>query len=84
MLLGCTWSVEGSTGCYLVEPGQCRAVLVGTWWYWVRTGGTGCQCEKMYGLHDLNHQIIEYSEREKSDYEKMYRRTEFPLVDGVE
>ena len=65
MLLGGTRSVLGGSGRYLVVLGQNR----------------GCQCEKMYGLHDLNHQIIEYSEREKSDYEKTYKRTEFPLVD---
>ena len=28
-------SVQGSTGWYLMELGQKKAVLVGTWWYWV-------------------------------------------------
>ena len=26
---------EGSSGWYFVVLGQFRAVLVGTWWYWV-------------------------------------------------
>ena len=30
------WSVCGS-GCYLVVLGKYKAVMVGTWWYWVRT-----------------------------------------------
>ena len=45
MVLDCTWSVEGGTGCYLVVMGRYRVVLVGT--------------------HGLNHQIIQYSEKEK-------------------
>ena len=36
--IDCTWSVEGGTGCYLVVLGQYRMVLVGTWWYWIKTG----------------------------------------------
>ena len=30
------WSVC-SSGCYLVVLGKYKAVMVGTWWYWVRT-----------------------------------------------
>ena len=30
-----TGSVEGGTGWYLIVPGQWKAVLVVTWWYWV-------------------------------------------------
>ena len=30
-----TGSVEGGTGWYLVVLGQCRPLLVGTWWFWV-------------------------------------------------
>ena len=35
-MLFATLDREGSTGCYLLFMGECRAVLVGTWWYWVR------------------------------------------------
>ena len=28
-------SVQGGTGWYLMVLGQWKAVLVGTWWYWV-------------------------------------------------
>ena len=38
LVLDCTWSVEGSNGCYLVVLHQYRVVLVGTWWYWIKTG----------------------------------------------
>ena len=37
LVLDCTWSVEGSNGCYLVVMDQYRVVLVGTWWYWIKT-----------------------------------------------
>ena len=33
-----TGSVEGSSGWYLVVLGQYRAVLVGSWWFWVSIG----------------------------------------------
>ena len=33
-----TGSVWGGTWLYLVILDQYRAVLVGTWWYWVITG----------------------------------------------
>ena len=36
-----TGSVEGGTGWYSVVLGQWEAVLVCTWWYWVKRGGTG-------------------------------------------
>ena len=54
MALGGTVPIRGGTGWFLVELGlygdevvdimvpiQKKAVLVGTWWYWVRTGSTG-------------------------------------------
>ena len=58
MVLGGTWSVWSSSRWYwvivgqhfmvLCVVGQYRAILVGTWWYWVRMernclilGGTG-------------------------------------------
>ena len=34
-------SVWGGSGWYLVELGFNRAVLVGTWWYWVSIGQYG-------------------------------------------
>ena len=50
-----TGSVEGSTGWYSVVLGQNRAVLVASM----------MSFQKIYGLHGLNHQIIEYSKKEK-------------------
>ena len=51
MVLGCTWSVRGGPGWFLVILGQYRALLVGTWWYWVSRrrcwlifGGAGSVC----------------------------------------
>ena len=38
LVLDCTWSVEGGTGCYFRVLGQNRVVLVSTWWYWIKTG----------------------------------------------
>ena len=35
MILGGTGTVQGGAGWYLVVLGQYKAVLVGTWWYWV-------------------------------------------------
>ena len=50
MLLGGTGSIEGGTGRYLVILDQNRAVLVAS-----------VICfQKMFGLHGLNHQIVEY------------------------
>ena len=50
MLLGGTGSVQGGTGWYLVILDQNRAVLVAS-----------VTCfQKIFGLHGLNHQIIEY------------------------
>ena len=49
LLLGGTGSVYCSTGWYLVVLGQNRAVLV-----------TNVICfQKIYGLHAVNHQIIQ-------------------------
>ena len=50
MLLGGTGSIEGGTGRYLVILDQNREVLVAS-----------VMClQKIFGLHGLNHQIIEY------------------------
>ena len=50
-----TGSVEGGTGWYSVVLGQNRAVLV----------ASTTSFQKIYGLHGLDHQIIEYSKKEK-------------------
>ena len=72
-----TGSLEGGTGWYSMVLGQNRAVLFGS---------TIC-FQKIYGLHGLNHQIIEYSKKGKSDYGQTHtqtdRQTEFPLVDST-
>ena len=44
--------------------------------------------QKIFGLHGLNHQIIEYSKKEKVMTDKSTdrptdRQTEFPLVDST-
>ena len=41
--------------------------------------------QKIYGLHDgLNHQIIQYSKKEKvMMYKQTETQTEFPLVDST-
>ena len=30
--------IQGGTGRYMMVLGQYGAVLVGTWWYWIRIG----------------------------------------------
>ena len=40
-----------NTGCYLVVLGQYRAVLVGTWWFKVRTGW--CSLPVWYALENV-------------------------------
>ena len=50
-----TGSVEGGTGWYSVVLGQNRAVLAASM----------MSFHKIYGLHGLNHKIIEYSKNEK-------------------
>ena len=50
-----TGSLEGGTGWHSVVLGQNRAVLVASM----------MSFQKIYGLHGLNHQIIEYSKKEK-------------------
>ena len=68
------WSVEGSTGWYSVLLGQNRAVLVASL----------MSCQKIYGVHSVNHQIIEYSKKEKVMTDRQTdRQTEFPLVDST-
>ena len=71
-------SVEGGTGWYSVVLGQNRAVLVASM----------MSFQKIYGLHGLDHQIIEYSKKEKVITDKQIhrhtdRQTEFPLVDST-
>ena len=77
-----TGSVEGGTGWYSVLLGQNRAVLVASM----------MSFQKIYGLHGLDHQIIEYSKKEKVITDKRTdrhtdrhtdRQTEFPLVDST-
>ena len=69
-----TGSVEGGTGWYLVVLGQNRAILVAS-----------VICfQKMYGLHSVNHQIIQYSEKEKVITDRQMdgqtnKQTEFPI-----
>ena len=63
-----TGSVEGGTGWYLVVLRQNRAVLVASM----------MSFQKIYGLHGLDHQIIEYSKKEKVITD---RQTEFPFLD---
>ena len=69
-----TGSLEGGTGWYSMVLGQNRAVLVAS-----------MMCfQKIYGLHGLNHQIIEYSKKEKVMTDKHTdTQTEFPLVDST-
>ena len=59
---------------------------------WSVEGGAGCYLvilgQKIYGLHGVNHQIIEYSKKEKVMTDKStdtqtHRHTEFPLVDST-
>ena len=65
---------EGGTGWYSVVMGQNRAVL----------GASMMSFQKIYGLHGLNNQIIEYSKKEKVITDKQTnRQTEFPLVDST-
>ena len=57
LLLDGTGSLYCGTSCYSVILGRNRAVLVAS-----------VICfQKIYGFHCLNHQIIEYSTKEKSD-----------------
>ena len=69
-----TGSLEGGTGWYSMVLGQNRAVLVAS-----------MMCfQKIYGLHGLNHQIIEYSKKEKVITDRQTdKQTEFPLVDST-
>ena len=55
MVFGGTESVEGTTCWYLEELGQNWAVLV----------ASIMSFQKIYDLHGLNHQIFEYSKKEK-------------------
>ena len=74
LLLGGTGSVYYGTGWYLVVLGQNRAVLVAS-----------VICfQKMYDLHGVHHQIIQYSEKEKVMTDRQTdKQTEFPLVDST-
>ena len=56
--------------------GQNRAVLVASM----------MSFQKIYGLYGLDHQIIEYSKKEKvimDKHRQTDRQTEFPLVDST-
>ena len=64
MIYNYTESVEGGTGWYWVVLGQNRAVLVASM----------MSFQKIYGLHGLNHQIIEYSKKEKVITDKQIHR----------
>ena len=69
-----TWSVEGGTDWYSVLLGHKWAVLVASM----------MSFQKINGLHGLNHQIIEYSKKEKViTYGHTDRQTEFPLADST-
>ena len=69
-----TGSVEGGTGWYLVVLGQNRAVLVASM----------MSFQKIYDLHGVKHQIIEYSKKEKVMKDRQTdRQTEFTLVDST-
>ena len=70
-----TGSVEGGTGWYSLVLGQNRVVLVASM----------MSFQKIYGLHGLEHHIIEYSKKEKVMTDRQTdgqtdRQTEFPLV----
>ena len=69
-----TGSVEGGTGWCLLVLGQNRVVLVASM----------MSFQKIYGLDGLNHQIVEYSKKEKVMTDTQTdRQTEFPLVDST-
>ena len=76
LLLGGTGLVYCGTGWYLVVLSQNRAVLV-----------SSVICfQKIYGLHGLKHQIIEFSKKERMDRQtnkQTSKQTEFPLVDST-
>ena len=79
MLLGATRLVYCGTGWYLVILGQNRAVLVAS-----------VICfQQIYSFHGVNHQIIQYSEKEKVMTERqIYGPTNkkiflTPSVEGV-
>ena len=70
-----TGSLEGGTGWYSMVLCQNRSVLVAS-----------MMCfQKIYSLHGLNHQIIEYSKKEKviQTDRQTDKQTEFPLVDST-
>ena len=73
-----TGSVEGGTGWYSVVLGQNRAVLV----------ASILSFQKIYGLHGLSNQIIEYFKKEKVITDRQTDRQtnkqiKFPLVDST-
>ena len=69
LVLDGTGSVEGGTGRYSVVLGQNRAVLVASM----------TSFQKIYGLHGLDHQIIEYSKKEKVMTDRQTHRQNFLL-----
>ena len=69
--VGGTGSVYCGTGWYLVVLGQNRAVLVAS-----------VICfQKIYGLHGVNHQILQYSEKEKVITDKSTDRISYLRLD---
>ena len=70
LLLGATGSANCSTGWYLVVLGQNRAVLVAS-----------VICfQKIYGLHGVNHQIIQYLEKGEVITDRQTdKQTEYPI-----
>ena len=64
--------------------------MLDTWWYrvsilrywsvlgqhWARVVASVINIKKIYGLHGVNHQIIQHSEKEKMMTDK---QTEFPI-----
>ena len=66
MVLGATGLVYCGNGWYLVVRGQKRAALV-----------VSVICfQKIYGLHGVHHQIIQYSEKGRSDYGQTNKQTD--------
>ena len=57
---------------------QYTAVLVGQ--YWALVVASVINIKKIYGLHGVNHQIIQHSEKKKMMTDK---QTEFPIKDSV-
>ena len=78
VVLGQLWAVLVGTSRNLVSKGRCSlvfggldSVLGGTGWYLLVLGQNRAVLvvivicfQKIFGLHDVSHQIIQYSEKE--------------------